>query len=224
MIAVGPAGAPGSPRTHSRTARCALRREAHMVRGRHVCSSSSRRCSALASAGGAPGSGRERQLTHAEWAACRSCGRLSRARVGLEHHSRDVWRRGRRCPCRAPAGAAAAPPRRILHCDHDPALTGGGHLAGVQREAGERPGADPPTLVARTHSARRVLDDSNAVAAATAKNASMSAGSPIWCTGTVGSVRLCSPARRARVEVVGARVDVGEHGWRRTARPRLRSR
>ena len=67
--------------------------------------------------------------------------------------------------------------------------------------------------VRRADRAGRVLDERRAGGDRRARGmASMSAGSPSWCTGMIAFVRLGDRALRRRgVEVVGARVDVGEH-------------
>ena len=154
--------------------------------------------------------------------ACRSCGSSSRARDSPRR--RRPWRcgaRGRTRPSRAGAACAGASASSAsLDGDHA-ALAGGDDLARVQREAGQRAErADRAALVASRRSrTRRPRRSSTPCASPSARNASMSAGRPIWCTGMIALVRGGDRALGGRrVEVVGARVDVGEDR-RRAALP-----
>ena len=131
------------------------------------------------------------------------------------------WRaRSRDGPSRAGAAPQALGDRRVVDRDH-PALAGGDDLARVQREAGQRPErADRPPAVRRADRAGGVLDHRSARGRRRAsRNASMSAGSPTWWTGMIAFVRgVIARSAVGRVEVVGARVDVGEDR-RRAALP-----
>ena len=101
----------------------------------------------------------------------------------------------------------------VLDRDHA-ALAGGDHLARVQREAGERARASRSAAPgsARRSRTRRPRRARGRGARRAPRNGSMSAGRPSWCTGMIAFVRLViARSAAAGIEVVGARVDVGEH-------------
>ena len=112
----------------------------------------------------------------------------------------------------------------VVDGDHA-ALAGGEQLARMEREAGKRARrADRPAPVGGARSRRRRPRRSRRPAARTsARIASRSAGTPPWSTAMTALVAAVSArSTAAGVEVVGARVDVGEDGaWRRRSRTAL---